>query len=169
MAKTLIWPIQYAEFPGNSDMERVAARARKRIEEVAVVGITERFVESAALVCAEVGVRPPRDLPRVNVGAYRSGGAGRRYRESIPPDLIERIEAMNLYDIELYRYACELFERQIARFQSHPRRTYCILPELRMALVAPVRRTWRAMDRRWPDFTRTKSVRRVRRMVRRVL
>ena len=105
----------------------------------------------------------------VNVGARRSRGAGRRYRESIPPDLVERIEALNRYDIELYRYACELFERQRARFQSQPRRTYCILPELRMALVAPVRRTWQAMDRRWPDFARNERVQRVRRVARRVL
>lgn len=168
--KKLRWPEQYAEYSDCSSLCQVAARARKQIEDLAVVGITERFAESAALICAELGVHPPAEVPVANAGTRRSGRKDRRrYRESIPPELVERIEELNRNDIELYRCACELFRQRWSHFQSQPRRTYCILPELRMALAAPVRRTWQAMDRRWPDFARNEGVQRVRRVARRIL
>jgi hypothetical protein len=60
------------------------------------------------------------------------------YRAKIPAKQLEQIEALTHYDQELYKYGCELFEEQLARFRSKPHRTYSIASRLRMAKELPI-------------------------------
>jgi hypothetical protein len=52
----------------------LAERARRQLEQMAVVGITENFTESVELLCDLLGVPLPRNLPADNVGRQRASG-----------------------------------------------------------------------------------------------
>ena len=134
----LLQPVVLPNLSDNSDIEQVAARARRLLESMAVVGITERFTESVHLICDLLGIPVPTHLPRVNIGVQKRTIQNTSYRAQTPPDLIERIEAANQADLALYAYACELFEAQLARYQARPRRTISIAPRLRMPMQ-PIR------------------------------
>jgi|688.fasta_scaffold176364_2 hypothetical protein len=105
--QSLLQPIDLPNLSDNTDMAQVAARARRQLESMAVVGITERFTESVALICDLLGIPLPRQLPRENIGTQKRAIQNTGYRATTPPDLIERIEAANQYDLALYAYACD--------------------------------------------------------------
>ncbi|HNX96318.1 MAG TPA: sulfotransferase family 2 domain-containing protein [Candidatus Aminicenantes bacterium] len=136
------------------DMGEVLVRARGWLEKVEMVGITEHFAESLELLCAKIGVPPRRQWPASNLGPNKSAVEAFGYRKTLAPVLVERIEALNRYDIELYRFGCELFAERLARFRAHPPRTFCVLPRLRWAIYEPGRAAWHRSRRRWPGLAR---------------
>lgn len=132
LGQPLLRPARIPSQSEDHDFKQVAERAHQRLESTAVVGITERFAESIQLVCANLGIPQPKHPPKVNIGPHqrrRTGG----YYETVPPDLIERLEAASQFDLELYAHVCDLFADRLARCQEHPRRTISIGPHLRMA------------------------------------
>lgn len=123
------------------EMGQAAQEAKKRLEGMPVVGITERFDQFIELVCDHLGVPAPARSVQANLGPQKTAVEVRGYRAKTPPDLIEQVEALTVHDRELYAYACELFEQQYARYRARPRRTYSIAPRLlmpprRMALAS---------------------------------
>ena len=78
---------------------------------VDVFGIAERFDESALLIARQYKFRCP-------IYVMKNVGDG----QEVLPDLVDRIADKQKYDIELYNYALNIFDRHIARngelFQS---------------------------------------------------
>lgn len=112
------------------DMPAIATCAHEQLDRMAVVGLTEQFAASTALLCELLGVPQPRVLPQKNVGVQRQSVA-QRYRDQLSPDLLEQIAAKTEYDQALYAHACERFAEQHARYCAAPHRTYSIAPRLR--------------------------------------
>jgi hypothetical protein len=123
-------------------------RARVWLDQMAVVGLTERYAESVLLLADLLGIPVPTDLPRANANPQRTGAA-MFYRDQLSPAVVARLEELNRYDLELYAYARELFEQQWARYQARPRRTYSIAAHLRHAL-RPVKAQLKRVSRRRP-------------------
>jgi hypothetical protein len=80
--------------------------AKKRLEECAFFGITERMEDSVSLLSYAMGFYPDFTLPRLNV-------AGNRPAESeISPEAIAAIKSITGLDQELYRWAGLVFEER---------------------------------------------------------
>jgi hypothetical protein len=73
-------------------------------EELACFGLTERFDESLVLAKRRLGFRSILYTASGRVNTSRPRG------KQVPKGLLEAAEACNRYDIELYRYATQLFE-----------------------------------------------------------
>jgi hypothetical protein len=126
------------------DEAQLFRRACQRLDNMAVVGLTERFDESMNLLCSHLGIPRPDRLPTERVGVRKDGVAIRGYRASVPAELIEQVESLTRYDQALYTYAQELFAQQWARQQARPQRTYSIAAHLR-----PILRTVKASVKRF--------------------
>ena len=89
---------------GEVDDEMLEQAKHNLREELVFFGLTERFDESLVLAKRRLGFRSIlyRTSGRVNTSRPRG--------EEVPKELVEAAEACNRYDIELYRYATELFE-----------------------------------------------------------
>lgn len=87
----------FAEQTHGAATDNMRAVAHEQLDRMAVVGITEHFAASTALLCDLLGVPPPQVLPQKNVGAQRESMA-QRYRDQLPPDLLEQIMAKTQYD-----------------------------------------------------------------------
>jgi hypothetical protein len=86
-------------------LERSALEeAMRNLESFLVVGLTERFEETLALVRRAVGLRLPFYVTR-NVGQPLA----------VSQRAEELIRDRDHLDLELYAFACELFDRQVAR------------------------------------------------------
>lgn len=82
--------------------------AKARLErEIAWFGLTERFDESLLLLCERFGWSAAATI-RSNVTRSRTSKRG-----TVPPDVVARIERMNALDLELDRFARELFQRRL--------------------------------------------------------
>jgi hypothetical protein len=164
----LQWPMNNAP-QKNTDQAKIAAQARKWLESMAVVGITERFSESVELICEMIGIRPPADLPKKNIGSGKPSVDVHGYRATIPRDLIERIEELNCYDRELYQYACDRFEQQLDRFRAQPHRTYSIAPRLRKIFIEPLHTGWRNASQRWPGLKKNRAIQQAKNIIKQVV
>jgi hypothetical protein len=71
-----------------------------------VVGITERFDESQILLHRTFGW-PYRRYPKRRVGTNRV------QRTEVDAEVLKEIENCNRFDLELYRFASELFEKEL--------------------------------------------------------
>lgn len=88
--------------------ETMLERAKRNLERFAVVGLSERFDESFVLMARTFGWRyPTYDV--YNVSRTRPRGA------EIPHPVRERLVERNRYDYDLYAFATDLFEEQLAR------------------------------------------------------
>ncbi len=94
-------------------MDAILERAKRRLDSMAVVGITERFAESLELVGAFAGLPAPAQFPELNVGPGRKVGDSYRNDPRIPPALMRFADKHTRYDRLLYSYANELLERRI--------------------------------------------------------
>jgi hypothetical protein len=92
---------------GEVTEEMLEAAKRNLREGLVFFGLTERFDESLVLAKRRLGLRGI---------AYRSSGrvnSARPRGNQIPADLRRTAERCNRYDIDLYRYAKELFEEEL--------------------------------------------------------
>ncbi len=125
-------------------------RAQAWLDEMAVVGLTERYAESLLLMGDLLGIPIPAEPPRANINPQRSGPA-MRYRDQLAPEVVARLEELNRYDLELYAHATELFEQQWARYRARARRTFSIAAHARQTLrplKAQIRRIMRTPSKR---------------------
>jgi hypothetical protein len=80
-------------------------RAKQSLREgLAVFGLTERFDESLVLLKRRLGFHSVMHRSRGRVNATRPRA------DEVPPALLRAAEQCNRHDIELYRYAEELFD-----------------------------------------------------------
>jgi hypothetical protein len=81
-------------------------RAKTNLASFAVVGLTERFEESLILLQHAFGW-PLHCFPARNVGENRPR------RTEVGEEAMKAIEDCNRFDLDLYRFACGLFERAV--------------------------------------------------------
>lgn len=118
------------------DMCQIAAAAQEQLQKVTLIGLTEAFAESTAMLCDLLGIPVPAMLPTENLGVKKHSVQLYHYRQHLPPDLLEQVIAKTHYDQALYTQAFVLFNEQRAHYQSRRRRTYSLAPRLR-TLVKP--------------------------------
>ena len=82
-------------------------RAMSRLAKFAVVGITERFDESLVLLRRAFGWKS-RPVAAQNVGENRP------QRIDVSDEALETIERCNRFDLELYRFAWNLFDIRVS-------------------------------------------------------
>lgn len=82
-------------------------RAMSRLAKFAAVGLTERFDESLALLQGAFGWR-------VRPGAPENVGENRPPRVDVGEEALQAIERFNRFDLELYRFASDLFEARVS-------------------------------------------------------
>ncbi len=143
------------------DMRDVTAAACRQLEEMAVVGITERFDESMEMICAMLGIPKPGRAPRANIGPQKGDVDPHHYRHHATPEFLEQIRAINIYDQQLYDYACELFERQLARHRAARARTYSLAPRLRYPIRQFASAAWQQASRALPELGQEHRLRRL--------
>lgn len=80
-------------------------RARQRLDGFDVVGLTERFDESLALLCYRRGWPFPEEIHSTNINADRPR------RQALAPDTLARLIELNAIDSALYESARERFLR----------------------------------------------------------
>jgi len=86
--------------------DEMLERAKENLrEELVFFGLTERFDESLVLAKRRLGFRAILYRSEARVNDNRPRG------DTVPDELAQAAERCNLYDIELYRYATELFEK----------------------------------------------------------
>ncbi len=135
-----------------TELTAMATFAHATLARMAVVGITERFAETLAVVAALVGVPAPDAVPMVNLGEGRGKADAFHYRSTCPPEVIELAESLTVADRELYAHAEMLFGEQLARHQANPQRTYSVMPRVLQA-ARPLLQAVRAAGRRTPPQT----------------
>lgn len=146
--QTTPFPLLPAPLIDERDMDQLFQRACRQLEQAAVVGITEHFAASLALISGLLGVSPPKQTPVSNLSSEKRKVQVNAYRQQTSSDLIDIIEARNRYDCELYRYGYALFTEQQARQQAQPQRSYSIAPRLRhygQQMLPPVARLIKAV------------------------
>ena len=107
------------DVPEASGMEQVAAAACRRLDTMDFVGITEQLDAAAVLLCDQLGIEPPASLPRKRIAPERERAGLQPYRgsEGFSPELIAKIDALNVYDRRIYEHARTLFERRAADWE----------------------------------------------------
>lgn len=135
-------PIHQFALRNDTEGRAALARAKRRLEKMAFVGLVERFSESIALLEARVGVKAP-GLCVCNVNPFKEEDARQLSRapaaaEVLSSEAKERIVHDNALDVELYAFAQQLFASQLrehknislgdaagARFHCERDRTFC--------------------------------------------
>lgn len=128
------FPWEPAPAPVPSDMAQVFAQACRQVDQLDVIGITERFGESLELLCALLGVPVPQQIPTAHIGLAKVAVQTDFYRRQLTPDLLAQIAARTQYDRALYTYSCQQFATQ----QRARRRTISLAPHL-LQPVVPVK------------------------------
>ena len=132
--------------------------AQTHLEQIDVVGITERFDDSVQLICAAIG-QPIRTTARLNVtpeepGINRDAPSGDMIAKlSTDPatqrKLAELLTEINEYDLEVYATAKQRFATDFARFETNPPRIRSSLSSKTLAVTWDVyetaKRTYRML------------------------
>lgn len=82
--------------------------AKARLEEMLFVGIVERMTSSVAMLSDLIGLPFPGSVPRLNPTTRR------QRMEEVDPEVIETLTRKNQVDMELYRFADDLFQERFA-------------------------------------------------------
>jgi hypothetical protein len=85
-------------------------RARERLDRFAFFGLTERMGDSLRLLCHLFGWEGFETVPELNASPRRSSV------DDIPDDTRYAIEEITLLDMELVRYARQVFQDRFAQF-----------------------------------------------------
>ena len=104
-------PEGYNHYPIVTD--EIYERAKETLESILFVGIQERFQESVNLLCRTLGWPAYREDRKINVTP------GRVEDEPIPDHLLNEIRERNSYDIALYEFACELFDKRLKEISGN--------------------------------------------------
>ena len=126
----------------NVNDDALLTNACRWLGEMAVVGTTENYAQTAALICETLGVAAPPVLPRLNANPERTREAS-NYRARLAAKVVSQLEALTEPDRKMYAFAQELFREHWSRHMAQPRRTYSIGPRLRRLPQEAYRRTFR--------------------------
>lgn len=125
------------------------AAASAWLDDMSIVGLTERYTESVILMADLLGLPVPARFPSANVNPQRTTFT-MRYCDLLDADIVAQLEELDRWDRELYAQATELFAAQWARYQARPQRTYSIAAHIRprlRPLKADVKRVIRPRPR----------------------
>ena len=116
----------YARAINAADPDRAFAAAQEFLRSCAVVGVTERFGDTAHLLCDLIGVRPPSAWPELNRAPQpeTSGRCSHRASGRYPSHVLARLEELTVHDRALYAQANALLDEQMAAYRARPRRSY---------------------------------------------
>lgn len=131
LGQPLLHPIVLPNLNAATDLQATAVRAHAQLAKMDIVGVTERFADAMVLIADQLGIPMPAHLPTQNIGAVKNAVQPFGYRAQLAPHLIERIEAENAYDMELYAHARDLFAQQLARYRVQPQRTVSLAAYIR--------------------------------------
>ncbi len=95
-------------------MDGVLEQAKRRLDSMAVVGVTERFDESLGLVCDFLKVPAPEKSPVERVAPGRSVHSSYRDDPTVPKALARLVERHTFYDRQIYAYANALLDQRLA-------------------------------------------------------
>ncbi|WP_368655808.1 hypothetical protein [Methylomagnum ishizawai] len=91
------------------DDKTILATAKDRLARMAYVGIAERAVDSAALLCARFGWERAM-LPWLNESPNRQQDS------NLSQETLAKLHELLRLDLELYQFACELFQERMEQF-----------------------------------------------------
>lgn len=111
LAGDLQYPLEYL-MPKDEPEEDMLARAKQRLDEFEIIGLTEYFQASLDALTTVLGWQPVQNRERRNSSPKPLRSV------SLPPHLLNRIVELNALDIELYAYAKQRFFAQIAELQA---------------------------------------------------
>lgn len=101
-----------ASDPTQKQYPHYFSQAKKTLDEIDFVLLTEEFDASLRLLDDYLGIRSSSPAPYLNMGHQKQKGQ-RKYRETLPADLVRRIDELTTIDQELYTYAREKFRATI--------------------------------------------------------
>lgn len=81
--------------------------AKRRLHVIDFVGITEKFAESAELMCKTFGWEKPAQAPNINTAKERGG-----WHEELSAKSMKIIHEITQLDRELYNHALKIFEQR---------------------------------------------------------
>jgi hypothetical protein len=96
----------------DASSSQVLARAQRRLSEFGFVGFTERFEESVALLCYELGWTFPEHIADENINSARLK------RSEVSDSSLRLLLELNQLDLELYRRASVIFRERMKRMFS---------------------------------------------------
>ncbi len=108
---------QWLYAPENeSRMDAILENAKRRLDQVTLVGTVEDFDNTVAQVCQLLGIPVPEDAPWLNAG--RAGHQGYRGSGRLSARLETLVDQHTPYDRELIRHATDLMARR-RQFSQH--------------------------------------------------
>lgn len=124
-----------------ADLATATTRARELLQQCAVVGVTERFAETALLLCDYIGVKPPLVWPNLNRAPERADDANFTHRAAggYAARVVEYLESITAADRELYALANALLDERMAAYRARPRGRVHFLPSLRVQFFTAAR------------------------------
>jgi hypothetical protein len=81
-------------------------RAKEHLDSFEFFGLTERFDDSVALLNYTFGWRPTRQSVMLNTAPKEAA------KKPLPQNVIDSIIELNQYDLQVYEYACQRFEKR---------------------------------------------------------
>lgn len=125
----------------SADLNATVAAATATLHQCAVVGVTERFAETALLLCEFIGVQPPLIWPNLNRAPERAADARFTHRAAAgyPPRVLEYLESITAADRDLYALANALLDERMAAYRARPRGRVYFLPSLRVHFFTAAR------------------------------
>jgi hypothetical protein len=119
------------------------ARAIEQLRRCAWFGLTERFQESLALLAFTFGWRPRRDTLRLNMAPQR------QRLEQIAPETLDRIIALNRFDLQLYQVATQLFDQRYTRMCHDLLARYGDQAHAQQRLPLPIHTVFELLERHY--------------------
>jgi len=98
--------------PNAMSGEALLVLAKQRLDQLAFVGLTERFSESVELLAYTFGWAPVVRIPFLNAAPEPPNP------DSIPHDTLDAIMERTSLDAELYAYATKLFEARLEQMRQ---------------------------------------------------
>ena len=127
---------------------------KQRLASMSCFGLTERFQDSLFLLCYTFGWEPILETQRLNANPNPTS------HDKIDPETLQRIEAVNNFDMELYKFARPLFERRFLQMchellERYGDRTDAFLnPSLSQEVIIKLLKRHYQARRQTPNFIR---------------
>lgn len=102
-----------------ANLDAAYLNASQLLSDLSIVGVVERFEDTLLLVCDLLSIAPQQALT-LNQSVDRRHNEAYTHRKSFAPDIVERIEAMTVYDMKLYQQAQQILEEKLIYRQVHP-------------------------------------------------
>ncbi|MEM9449992.1 MAG: sulfotransferase family 2 domain-containing protein [Cyanobacteria bacterium P01_E01_bin.6] len=98
--------------------DELLTMAKKNVDDILFVGLTERFQDSVFLMAYIFGWYPIANYQSLRVASARSR------REDIPQETLDAVASVNQLDIALYEYGRDRFQRDYAQMIDELQATY---------------------------------------------